>query len=188
MTTWGWVLFVFNEFFILIVLLNFLIAIIGQSYDEVMNAKEINTYISKCDLNSEIALIQDSIRRHLGQMNSSKTCRTFYLVADTSHVDDENDFQGFVRTIKMAMKRQNKQLKTDIIKCLPNPEILGKFSEKFASISHLDGTVDRKMNDIRKEMGEFKAQVNSKISDVTSNTAVLNQTMTKLLEALETKD
>jgi hypothetical protein len=44
MVGWAWMLFLFNEFFILIVLLNFLIAIIGQSYDEVMSKQEIDRY------------------------------------------------------------------------------------------------------------------------------------------------
>jgi predicted membrane protein len=61
MAYWGWVLFLFNEFFILIVLLNFLIAIIGQSYDEVMSKEEIDRYNSRCALNIEVAIILDTI-------------------------------------------------------------------------------------------------------------------------------
>ena len=61
MAYWGWALFLFNEFFILIVLLNFLIAIIGQSYDEVMSKEEIDRYNSRCALNIEVAIILDSI-------------------------------------------------------------------------------------------------------------------------------
>ena len=37
MAYWGWCLFILQEFFMLIILLNFLIAIISQSYEEVMS-------------------------------------------------------------------------------------------------------------------------------------------------------
>ena len=37
MAYWGWCLFLLQEFFMLIILLNFLIAIISQSYEEVMS-------------------------------------------------------------------------------------------------------------------------------------------------------
>jgi hypothetical protein len=59
MIYWGWFIFLFNEFFMLIVLLNFLIAIISQSYDEVMASQLIDKYEARCDLNIEIAMQLD---------------------------------------------------------------------------------------------------------------------------------
>jgi hypothetical protein len=91
MAYWGWVLFLFNEFFILIVLLNFLIAIIGQSYDEVMSKEEIDRYNSRCDLNIEVAIILDTIKEWTNN-KAEKSHRIFYLVANTYHKDDENEF------------------------------------------------------------------------------------------------
>jgi hypothetical protein len=58
--TWAWVLFLLNSFFILIVLLNFLIAIISQAYDEVMTKEEIERYKARADLNIEVAIKLDT--------------------------------------------------------------------------------------------------------------------------------
>lgn len=93
MTYFGWLLFIFNEFFILIVLLNFLIAIIGQSYDEVMSKEEIDRYQSRVELNIEVAILLDTIREfaHTGDHDDPAN-RVFYLVANTYHKDDENEF------------------------------------------------------------------------------------------------
>lgn len=151
MCSWGWILFIFNEFFILIILLNFLIAIISQSYDEVMSREEINRYQSRCELNGEIALIDDKVKE-LTQIvtdSNNEPSRCFYIVANAYNVVTDNEFLGFVKTIKMTIKRQNKLMKDEIVKSL-NAEILGTFSEKFACIGHLDVTVEKEMNDMRR--------------------------------------
>lgn len=43
-----------NQFFVLIILLNFLIAVISQSYENVMNSASILTYNSRCEWNAEM--------------------------------------------------------------------------------------------------------------------------------------
>ena len=58
---WAWILFIAHEFFILICLLNFLIAIVSQSYDNIMNNQEMETTMSKVYLNNEASIIFDAI-------------------------------------------------------------------------------------------------------------------------------
>ena len=42
-----------NQFFVVIILLNFLIAVIGQSYENVMSKQDIKKYQDMADLNEE---------------------------------------------------------------------------------------------------------------------------------------
>lgn len=44
MIGYAWFLFMMNEIFMLIVLLNFLIAIISESYENVMSTQEVSMY------------------------------------------------------------------------------------------------------------------------------------------------
>lgn len=60
MSVWCWVIFLFNEFFILIVLLNFLIAIISQSFDEITAMEVVDRYQSRCSLNLEVSILIDT--------------------------------------------------------------------------------------------------------------------------------
>lgn len=100
MVGWAWILFIFNQFFIFIVLLNFLIAIIGQSYDEVMSEEEINRYKARCDLNVEVSLLKDKFTELRKRSDQMKDRLCFYMMADPQFKEDDNEFQGFVRTIK----------------------------------------------------------------------------------------
>jgi hypothetical protein len=48
-----WMIWFSNQLFILIILLNFLIAIVSQSYEQVMSCAEINMYMHRAILNRE---------------------------------------------------------------------------------------------------------------------------------------
>lgn len=58
---YAWSLFILHEFFILICLFNFLIAIVSQSYDNIMDTQEMETTMSKIYLNNEAAVLYDFI-------------------------------------------------------------------------------------------------------------------------------
>ena len=55
-----WFLWLFNQFFMLIILLNFLIAVISASYDDVQSTQKVNEYNYKCELNFECMLLENS--------------------------------------------------------------------------------------------------------------------------------
>ena len=101
---WAWMLFLFNEFFMLIILTNFLIAIISQSYDDVMSKEQIFNYMSKCDLNIEAAILKDAYH-NLFVRTEPKPFRLFYVVCAAADGEDGGEFEGFVKTIKNAIKR-----------------------------------------------------------------------------------
>lgn len=57
--SYSWTLWLLNACFMLIMLLNFLIAIISQSYDQVMSNSQVLLYNMRCDFNLECALLYD---------------------------------------------------------------------------------------------------------------------------------
>jgi hypothetical protein len=52
-----WSIWFLNQYLVLIILLNFLIAIISQSYDSVMSTSLQTKYTQRCDLNWECTLL-----------------------------------------------------------------------------------------------------------------------------------
>ena len=50
-----WFIFFMHQFIALIILLNFLIAVISQSYDEVMSRRAESNYVHRCQMNFEMA-------------------------------------------------------------------------------------------------------------------------------------
>jgi hypothetical protein len=53
-----WMFFIFNQLFIAVILLNFLIAMISQSYEQVMQHKSKSQYSQKGELNMELQLLK----------------------------------------------------------------------------------------------------------------------------------
>lgn len=77
-----------NQFLILIVLINFLIAVISQSYENVMDTAVIIKYSQRCDLNSQISLIYE----HSHVLKKDYDC--VILSSNTSHGGD-SEWSGF---------------------------------------------------------------------------------------------
>ena len=98
MNYWGWTLFLFNEFFNLIVLLNFLIAIISESYEEVMGKEIANKYQSRSSINLEILQLTDFFTK-----KNESTETMLYLSANAAHSEHGNEMQGFVKSINGAI-------------------------------------------------------------------------------------
>lgn len=57
----AWLVFWANQYVVLIILLNFLIAVISQSYENVMNSKTIKKYKDLAHLNKEAYLFLNTI-------------------------------------------------------------------------------------------------------------------------------
>ena len=62
MLAYIWMIWLGNQFFILIIMLNFLIAVISQTYDQVMSQSQILLYKRKADLNHECRIIKKFIQ------------------------------------------------------------------------------------------------------------------------------
>lgn len=109
MITFNWGLWFANEFLMMIILLNFLIAIISQSYDKVISKSTILLYESKCDFIAETSVLIDSFPGVFGKDFRSQI---FILQAST---EDEgqtgDDVAGFVKTITKVIKSEIKEVK-----------------------------------------------------------------------------
>ena len=93
MISYAWILFLYNEVFMLIILLNFLIAIIEGTYLKIIARQEITEYNSMCFLNIDSAIFYDYIRESRMTMklvnlltghnvkNIENPSKIFYVVA-----------------------------------------------------------------------------------------------------------
>jgi len=60
-----WFIWFIHQYLVLIILLNFLIAIISQSYDSVMTTSLITKYNQRCDMNWECTLLNEQFNKFL---------------------------------------------------------------------------------------------------------------------------
>tara|TARA_B110000285_G_scaffold113217_1_gene128501 strand:- start:91 stop:765 length:675 start_codon:yes stop_codon:yes gene_type:complete len=92
-----WIL---NQVFIFIILLNFLIAVISQSYEMVMDSKIQLQYHQRSILNNEFKIVMGS----LGLLE--KRCDVFFLTSNIECSDRGNEWSGFVQNMKKAIGKQ----------------------------------------------------------------------------------
>jgi len=86
-----WFMWFANQFFILIILLNFLIAVISQSYENVMSKAVISKYRQRAQLNRECRLVY-------AELNWCKVLNITILTANTTddHGDEADAWQGVI--------------------------------------------------------------------------------------------
>ena len=103
-----WVLWIVNILFNLIILLNFLIAIISKSFETVDNESEIMLYNSKCDFLEEVALFKQSLTYFFPK---GKCSFLFILQAPMPNSTIEADANAFyAKVIKEHVTETNNEL------------------------------------------------------------------------------
>lgn len=85
-----------TQFIVLIILLNFLIAVISQSYENVMNSSIILTYNNRCDFNKEMYQV--------GFNYSFNNNCVVLSVPDPEIAQESSEWVGFVQTMKIFVK------------------------------------------------------------------------------------
>jgi len=96
-----WFIWFGNQMLILIILLNFLIAVVSQSYENVMNSAMRFKYQQRCSLMRDAAIIISG----LGRLTSYTA-----LILQADHSDNGGngeDWAGFVQTLKSFIRTQN---------------------------------------------------------------------------------
>ena len=103
-----WFIWIFHQFVILIILLNFLIAIISQSYEDVMSKSEQMKYKTRVDLNLECLQTYN----FFGKLPSFN----ILLIASQNEEDGQSDqqWQGIVNTMK-SFTRQSFKLQKETV-------------------------------------------------------------------------
>lgn len=95
-----WLIWFANAFFVFIILLNFLIAIISQSFEEVMSKSLNFQYKHSAELNRECQLIRNAF--------NLRTNYDIFLLTTASFKQDQNqEWSGFVNAIRRYVKMQN---------------------------------------------------------------------------------
>ena len=79
-----WVLWAINIIYMQIMLLNFLIAIISQSYDKIIAAGLVVQYKARCQFNAETAIIAEIISNWKGE---DQEALVFGLSSNMDEVD-----------------------------------------------------------------------------------------------------
>lgn len=80
--------------------MNFLIAIISEAYEEVLDSEEINTYNSRCALNIEMSIVNDYF--DWWKKIEHPTHQIFYMrtTVEEDESAHEQEFAGYVKTLK----------------------------------------------------------------------------------------
>ena len=99
-----WLIWFTNQFIIVIILLNFLIAVISQSYENVMNSKTIKKYKDIAHLNKEAFMFYKTIGVSPGQNLISNNKVLLSLVVGDEQQETE-EWTGFVKTMKIFVKK-----------------------------------------------------------------------------------
>ena len=102
-----WIVWVGELFFVLIILLNFLIAIISQSYEAVMMQQNMNKYRHRSQLNRECRMTMSFLRW-------DTTLGPFVLATNVSDSQGDGEWYGFIHTIKRYVYNELHHIKLKV--------------------------------------------------------------------------
>jgi hypothetical protein len=85
--------------FIFIILLNFLIAVISQSYENVMDSSLIFKYKQRANLNTETRVIYDGLNL------LDKRIDAYYLTSNVETSERGGEWSGFVQNMKKLIRK-----------------------------------------------------------------------------------
>jgi hypothetical protein len=108
MMSYGWTLFTVHLVFMNIILLNFLIAVMSQTYDAVISADSVEQYDSKTIMFMETAMMVDFLESILG-IDMTNPCKIFYLQSSVAIDAIEDQYSGFTKTITNGLKKHNRE-------------------------------------------------------------------------------
>lgn len=139
-----------NQFLILIVLINFLIAVISQSYENVMDTAVIIKYSQRCDLNSQISIIYE----HSKILRKNYDC--VILSSNTQHGGDEA-WSGFCQSVKCYVKEQNAKVFTNIQKAMD--QVASSKTKVMADVKGARKSVRTSVEEVEKLLNDLKKKV-----------------------------
>ena len=93
MITLIWLIWLSNQFLVLIILLNFLIAIISESYANTLEKKEYYKYVQRCEMNIETMIALDFVGKLVPH-------DYFILSTNIENEHDDSELKGHTESIK----------------------------------------------------------------------------------------
>lgn len=140
-----------NQALILIVLMNFLIAVISQSYENVMDTAVMIKYSQRCDLNHQVALVYE----HSHVLKKDYDC--VILSSNTQHGGD-SQWSGFCQSVKGFVKESNAKIFTNIQKANDQLD-----KTKGSILNDVDGArliIKRNVDEVEKLLDDLKEKIN----------------------------
>jgi hypothetical protein len=131
-----WIVWVFQIVFMIILLLNFLIADISEKYEMVIGERTLNVYHDKASLNKEYYEIMKELKFIMKKVDDSIAYMIFTISSDIILEEDSEAWQGFVEAIKRHINKRDDGMK-----------------EKIKSLSEKVGKIEMKFD---KDVGEIK--------------------------------
>ena len=99
-----WMVWIIHQFMTLIMILNFLIAIISQSYENVMSKSQILKYKTRVDLNLECLQVIDFLVK-------LERFESLLIVSQNEDHLENGEWEGVVNSIKLYIRQSMKNLK-----------------------------------------------------------------------------
>lgn len=171
-----WFSFLFHEILMLIIMTNFLIAIVSQSWDEVKDQHVNQLYESRCEIIGESAILSDALGNDTikKQSEDNNNMKFSYVIFKSrmEQVSLDSEYLGFVRTIKHTTRREISKLKNDIYK---DSQIVKKQIV----------TVDQKMDDMTKIITDAQNNIKNMKADMFDQQAAADLSQEGLKSSLQ---
>jgi hypothetical protein len=107
-----WMFWFFNEFVMMIIILNFLIAEVSQTYDKVKGAGNQFLYKKKCEVNQTAF----TYRKKLFNYDDKFAVIAFKCPKEAAAASGNDEFFGFTNTIAKDAKKMLGQIKIELNK------------------------------------------------------------------------
>lgn len=154
-----WVHWLLTQFLVLIILLNFLIAIVGLAFDEVIDLDKITTYEQRAQLNKEYRYFRKMVG---GWIRHVRLPPVDFMVCSTKEGQtDVSEWKGFVKTIRAFFKNQKKQI-TD------------KFTSQESQFQRSHETTVANLKKIETVIRQVQEKNDDKIDDLSANVQKLS--------------
>jgi len=159
--SYTYLLFVTLQFFMLVILLNFLIAQVSQSYDNVMGKEELYIYLMKAEFNREYL----AFMKLMGWLKESVESPLLYIRAPREMSDVDDQYAGYVKTVKNAINKTQKALKTEIASVVTS---ITDVNSNIADIKRDNASVNSNIADIKRDNASVKTDIASVKTDIAS--------------------
>lgn len=143
-------LFISLIFMMKIVLLNFLIAVISQTYEDVMSRKLMTTILQKAEMNRECRLI-------LNNLGLERKIPPFILQTEKYVGLGSDSWQGFVVTINNHIK-EHAQYTNDRL-----ARVYGQLDRK---LNDKVGSLNTKVSDLDNKVSNFRRDITYMVNDL----------------------
>lgn len=110
------------------VLLNFVIALISQYYEDVMNSAEMHNYVMRQELNHEYYVFNEFMVQMA--LHKDDNIDAFILI-DGEAVENECEWKGLTQTMKKEFVKENDKTKREIEKVREEMKLTNDKVDKF---------------------------------------------------------